>query len=317
MAKTTVFLKQGYDIGNGYTKWDNTKFPSRVKIGQNRGLTKSSVATNVFYKGEWYTVGQGRTFVERGRHFDLNYELCLLTAIARKNKHLETINVDICLGLPVIIYMEDEVENEKMTFERLIERYENKSYEIILKIDGLEKTYNINIGKVDVFTEGAYPMHNAEKGKILVIDIGSGTMNVTQFTDMEIVEFNTYKKGMEVLNGVIQKKLSVMLPFSNVPIDYIDDIFIDDGFLNTSIKIGNDTISTVPIKNIIDEYVKGVWSKIGQDFDLGGIDKIYLMGGGSLSIGNYFKTLNSEIVTVDNAQNINVNIYEKVCELDE
>lgn len=316
MAKSSR-LKQGYDVGNGYTKWEGNMFASRVKIGQNKLLGNNSSATNVIYKGERYIVGQGRTFVEKDRHFHLNYELCLLTAIAKRNKHLDTINIDICVGLPINIYMEDEREGETLLLDKLIEKFENKDFEITLNIDGVLKEYNINIGKVDVFMEGAYPIYKNDTCRSLTIDIGSGTVNVTEFNELGIVEFNTYKKGMEVLCGVVKKKLDLMIPFSNVTKERIDEIFIKDGFINTNITVKDEVIMTAPIKEIIQEFVDGVWSDIENDFNLGDISKIYLMGGGCLSVGAYYKNSYPSAEIVNNAQNINTTIYEKVTESDE
>ena len=292
---------KGIDVGNGYTKFDKRKFASRVKIGEkiNFGKQKSEVHY-ISYEGTSYIIGEGSIFTGDSRYFTKEYELCLLTALAlsaEKENLKGVIEADIVIGLPE--------KKHKLISEKLEQHLKKLGLKTIL-VD--EKEYRIKISEVIVFIEGAYPIKTEEEENILVIDNGAGTINVTQWEELSIINSAIYNESMYKMYADIASYLN-----SNKGADFKPtDI---EKMLNKSTTIINqEEVDITDIRPIITNHIKEIASYIRNDFKVKDAAKIYIIGGGGYDTFAYWEKEFPKIQIVENSQSVNSEIYNAIAE---
>lgn len=290
----------GVDLGNGYVKFRGKKFASRIKLGRvaNFGKKREDIY-QVNYNDIDYVVGDGEYFTTGNRYFTDDYKICLLTAAALSSKD-PVIDVNICVGLPIIKYM-SEVKDK-------FEKYLNNLNVEKVKINGEEKI--INIKSAVVFVEGALVVLTKDNQSILTIDIGAGTVNIIQWENQEPVKFDTKDKSFYNLYSKIAKHLRDT-GRGSVSSEYIEKHLGED-----EIIINQKKVDIRDTHKIIEKHVTELASEIESYFDISNVSKIKLMGGGALPTFKYWKAIyNNGVELVDDSQFINSKIYDKVLEM--
>ena len=290
--------KIGIDLGNGYTKYGNKKFASRVRLGKSLNIgDKSEDVFDVVYNGISYIVGEGEIFTTDKRIYGEDYLLCLFTAIANSTPD-KMIEADICVGLPIIKYMSPDRT-------KLEEHLKGKNGITKITVDGIEKV--ISIRDVVVFMEGAYVIESKEKRNVVTIDIGAGTVNIIQWENQRPIKYDTKSKSFYNLHGKIANHLK-QTGRGDVPVEYIEqnlgasEIFIDQKMVDIS-----DT------HHIIRKHISELASSITNDFDLSKAVKIQLLGGGAIPTMQYWQDiLGDGVEIVPDGQFVNAKIYQKV-----
>jgi plasmid segregation protein ParM len=175
-------MSKGIDLGNKVTKTSEMiKFNSKVANG-HFDLNKDDI--KVVYEGKKYTVGTGTAVLGNDRYFNKLYDICLLTAVALSSNDM-FIEDNIVIGMPPELF-----ESE------LKEKVEKKLNTIGLKnitVNGINKT--IRILKASVFEESAIVFRNTKDYKnkrVLVIDLGGGTTDISQFKNLELEKSTTW-----------------------------------------------------------------------------------------------------------------------------
>jgi plasmid segregation protein ParM len=289
-------LYKGVDLGNGYVKFDSKKFASRVKVGEayKFGKQKKDVY-EVSYEGVTYTVGEGSIFTGENRYYSKEYKLCLLTAIALSYPNEDFIEVSICVGLPE--------KKHKIHGEKLTKHIKDLGQQ---QIRVNEKDYVIRINDAIVFIEAAYPILAEEEGKVVVIDQGAGTVNVTQWEDLSIVHSSTYTDSMYKMYADIANYLNSNKGSDFKPTD------IEKLLNKKSTTIGGKETDITDIRPIIQNYITEISSFINNDFDVNTAEKLYLMGGGGMDLISYWQKQYPNIELVPDGQTINSKVYEMV-----
>ncbi|MDB1947698.1 ParM/StbA family protein [Clostridium tertium] len=169
------------DLGNYNTKY----------LGENKGMFSSKISTAFNPNGEMFervefngittyiTVGQLEREYSKA---DKNYMPILLYAIS---KATASTNINLCLLLPV---------NQLPNKERMIRELKGKSFEFRVK----NLTKKVFIHNVTILPEGFvsyYSINNIENDDILIIDIGSRTVNYASFIEGNIEKNFTNKIG--------------------------------------------------------------------------------------------------------------------------
>jgi plasmid segregation protein ParM len=169
------------DLGNYNTKY----------LGENKGMFSSKISTAFNPNGEMFervefngittyiTVGQLEREYSKA---DKNYMPILLYAIS---KATTSTNINLCLLLPV---------NQLPNKERMTRELKGKSFEFKVK-DSIKKVF---IHNVTILPEGFvsyYSISNIENDDILIIDIGSRTVNYASFIEGRIEKNFTNKIG--------------------------------------------------------------------------------------------------------------------------
>ncbi|MDV3426674.1 MAG: ParM/StbA family protein [Bacillota bacterium] len=290
-------MSLGIDLGNKVVKTSEMKkFDSRVANG-HFDLNKNDI--KVEYEGKKYTVGTGTAVLGNDRYFNKLYDICLLTAIAMSSDAI-FIEENIVIGMPPELFESD-----------LKDEVENKLNSIGLKnitVNGVAKS--IRILKANVFEESAIVFRNTKEyrdKRVLVIDIGGGTADISQFKNLELEKSTTTKYGMLSLYENMKKAINTKYLAKLTSEDMVN--LINKDF--TIIKGNTKDISFT--KDIIQEHVMKIYNEV-QNFDYDN-SKILIIGGGALPLSDYFRRLLPYIEIPADSQFTNALTYERVGEM--
>lgn len=289
-------LSLGSDVGNGYTKNRKVKFASKVVPGEKTHLVgrKKKDIYEVKYDNVSYIVGEGSAFTGEQRYFSLEYKLCLLTSIALAFPKQDFIEGAFCVGLPLELH-------EKYS-EKLIEEFKGKQFEI--EVEGKLRT--IRIKDFDVFVEAAYPILTKDQGRVVTIDMGAGTVNVTQFFEGGVEKYATYDESMYKMYADIAQYLNTKKGSRFMPRD------IEPILNKKAIEINQEVVDITDIKPIIEANIRAIVTEINNKFDIAETGKIYLIGGGSMDTAKYWKKFYPKATPVEDAQSVNYRVYDLV-----
>lgn len=289
----------GVDLGNYATKTsEGIIFPSRISSG-HKELNSNDI--KIEYNDKKYTVGAGRLELGSQRLSSTLYNLCLLTAISKSFPSEQNINVNIVVGLPPVQY-ESDLKNELQ--ERL-----NKLKTQKIKIDG--KDISITINKATIFSESAIvfgdPNQYRER-KTLVIDIGGGSADMSQFKGLELVKNTTTKFGMLSLYESMKQVFNAKEKTSYSAEDMEDLVDRDTE------EIRGDKKDITYIKDVIADYISEICNVINQNFDTESTE-IVLIGGGAKRLIPYLNKQYKNAKVSKNYQLVNANTYKVVGEM--
>lgn len=289
----------GIDLGNYATKTsEGVIFPSRISSG-HKELNKNDI--KVEFDEKKYTVGTGRLEIGSQRLKSKLYELCLLTAIAKSNPDKLNIETNIVVGLPPLQFqseLKDELESNlnKMGLKKI-------------KID--KKDISITINKAAVFSEAAIVFKNPDKyrdSKTLVIDIGGGSADISQFKGLELVNTTTTKFGMLNLCEKMKQVYNPNEKANNTEDDMEELINKDSTIIRGKVK----DISY--LKDIIKDHVAEICNICNQNFDIDNTN-IILIGGGADKLISYFKDQYKNAEVAKDNQIVNAKTYAAVGEM--
>ncbi|KZL88732.1 ParM/StbA family protein [Clostridium magnum] len=289
-------MARGIDIGNGYVKFQGKKFASRTKIGEKTAFGKQKKEIHyVTYDGVNYVVGEGAIFTGDDRYFSNQYTVCLLTALALGSGNEDFIEESVVVGLPERKY--------KLIGEKLKKHITSLGQKQI-SVDG--KEYTIRIKDALVFIESAYPILKEIEYNVIVIDNGAGTINVTQWEDLSIINSATYNEAMYKMYAEIASYLNTNKGADFKPTD------IEKIFNKKTTIINQEETDITDIRPIISNHIGEIASYIKNDFKYKDAKAIYLIGGGGADAINYWKNDFPKIKLVENNQFINSEVYDAI-----
>ncbi|WP_283696348.1 ParM/StbA family protein [Clostridium perfringens] len=302
-------LKLGIDLGNGYTKFKGSKFASKTKVGRLASLAglgeKPKDIHEVGYKGTTYIVGDGEVFTSPDRYFGLDYEICLLTAIGLSSKDI-VIDSNICVGLPIIYFMS---ETKVLLEKKLNELTEKDSIKIT--INGQDKIIKINNARV--FAEGAYVLDCMDTDNIITIDLGAGTVNITQWDNLIPISYDTITKSFNKLYRDIANHIK------NTGRGVVTPAYIEANFGEDTITIDGKVVDITDTKQMISKYVSAIVSNVYDICDVPQANKIQIFGGGAIATEEYWKDAFGKdrdgVSVLPNSQYTNSKIYQKAAEI--
>ncbi|MDB1970734.1 ParM/StbA family protein [Clostridium tertium] len=247
------------DLGNYNTKY----------LGENKGMFSSKISTAFNPNGEMFErieFNGTTTYITVGRlereysKADKNYMPILLYAISKATTDT---NINLCLLLPV---------NQLPSKERMIGELKGKSFEF--KIKGLIR--KVFIHNVAILPEGYvsyYSIDNPDNDDILIIDVGSRTVNYASFIEGKIEKnftnrigvFEFYSKVKEIENSkgedLVEEDIERLIKRGRIEVSH--DMYLD--FLK---DILNYTKGQINIKNYT----------------------VYFTGGGAMMLEEYIKS---------------------------
>lgn len=246
------------DLGNYNTKY----------LGENKGMFSSKISSDFNPNGEMFeriefngattyiTVGQ---FEREYSKVDKNYMPILLYAI---DKATRDTNINLCLLLPI---------NQLPNKERMIKELKGKNFNF--EVNGASK--KIFIHNVAILPEGYvsyYSIDNSENDDILVIDIGSRTVNYASFIEGKIEKSFTNKIGTYEFYSKV-KEIE-----NSKGADYVEED-IERLIKRGKIKVSHDMYLNF-LKDVLN-YTKGQINIKNYT--------VYFTGGGSKLLENYIK----------------------------
>lgn len=293
-------MNTGLDIGNGWTKFEDMRFASKVKVGKLATFgDKAKEKHQVNYKGTDYIVGEGNIFIGDDRYNTLEYKLSVLTAlgILHGDNPSDSITAKICVGVPI------------GAFRRVSDKLKNILLSMVnekIVVNG--RSLTITIEDATIFVEGAYPLLAKEtlEGNTITIDVGAGTVNVTEWQGQTPIIKKTYNEAFYKMQDDIATLLSEDYGLVDVSIDNVDQYMG-----KSNITVGNRVIDISEHIKIMESTIQGIASKIRVAFGTTTARKIYLMGGGAIATAELWgKYLGA--VMVENSQFINSRIYKSI-----
>ena len=225
-------------------------------------------------------------------------KITTLTAIGMSYPTEKFIEVNLVVGVPVGYYSKQR-ENFKELMEGLYET---------VHINKLGIYQTIKVKNVIVYPQSAGLVFRYSKQfkneSSLVIDIGGGTWDISQFNGLKLEEKATYKEGMLVLYEKIAQYLN-STHYTNYKQTEIYDL-IKKGYFT----IEGQKHSIREIKPIIKSHVAAAVNKLKRAFDTTNIDNIYLIGGGATELEEELIDLLPGAKVEENAQYTNAECFE-------
>lgn len=307
-------LKLSFDIGNGYSKFVMNEgatvfkeFPTKV-CESSSYFANNSLGENIYkveFEGKNYIVGQGSEILGPERYYKKEYLMCLLTAIAltQFNESLEEINkidLRLALGVPAGIHNYHQ-KRLKPYLESLGEQ----------KIIVDEKTFLINIHTAVIVPECSLGnvMPAIRKGHNMIIDIGAGTLDWTEWLNGEVINRDTNVQACNQLYKDIRTNIQNEKGNCFVTVEQIRNVVEN--------KVYTNIIDEEIVFNIFQQYSKTIIQIVFENNHIP-FDGIYLIGGGSYSLEDHIKD-NIDLIgerpekvsIIKNCEYTNVLIYQK------
>ena len=230
-----------------------------------------------------------------------NLKVCTLTSIGLSYPTDTFIEVTLIVGLPVGFF-----SNQKEEFKKMMESLSETIY--INKL-GIEQT--IQVKQCLVFPQSAglifkkaKESDRIKKESSLVIDVGGGTWDISQFNGLKLVKKATYPSGMLILHSQIAQDLNSN-HYTKFKTSEIYDL-LDRGFFT----VEGEKKSMSEVDHIINAHVSDVIVNLTRDFEIGNVDNIFLIGGGAKEVKPFLDKRINNIEPEKNPQFINAECFE-------
>lgn len=277
------------DLGNFNVKTsEGVKFSSNFTV---LDLASENFDTNILtYNGVSYSMDKKDAFELEFNKAERNYIPNLLYALA-KSCGEEVTEVKLILGVPISnIGLRDRFKQD----------LEGKTF--TFKVRGEEKERTITISKLGVLPEGMssfYSLSATEREKdLLIIDIGGRTVNLATFRDKKAEKKTSLPIGTINLYNTIAERFNIM--GNNIMIYEVENA-INKGYIPKEIY-----------EPCYEEFINSIFNSIKLIANLDLYQKIWLTGGGSITLRELIKPINEKIDSMENPLFSNVNGNKKV-----
>lgn len=311
-------LNKGLDIGNGFSKYGNGRFESRVKVGT---LNRAEIPKNndgepceiheVTFGGKQFILGhpKGAQFMGVERYYSDYYMMSLLSALALSAETYEDtrIKANIVVGLPVDDYNASADEVSAHLNNQPIHK---------IQVDGVD--YEIEIESATVFIEGGLPIETGDDRHIITIDVGAGTINVIEWKNQDIINKFTingaftklHKEIVEEINSRYKTKLTI----EDIP-ELLNKFEADEeGKMpkEVSMNTRNGVVDIAWIQDIIKTTISNHASVIETSFGTDTADAIIVCGGGAKNTFAFWKQHFPKAEKHHKPQYANQRVYQAV-----
>lgn len=225
-------------------------------------------------------------------------KVCTLTSIGLSFPEKNFVDVEVVAGLPV-----DYFSNQKEELKELLECIDEKIF-----INSIGKEQRIRITKATIYPQSVgvvFSKSRQVKGETsLVIDIGGGTWDVSQFDGLKMTKKRSYSEGMLVLYSKVAQYLN-----SNFYTKYnTSDIYALKERGHFSVSGEKKPISVAD--DVIKDHVLKVVTDIKRDFDTINVDNIFLIGGGAVPLEELLQKEFPNAILENDPQMANANYFE-------
>lgn len=292
----------GLDNGYNFTKTSmGVKILSTIKNGVddiNKDILQVNVNGTDYIMDEAngrYVADADKLKTEESKEV---LKVCSLVAIGLSYPGETNIEVEIVAGLPV-----DFFSRQKEEFKKELESYNDTIF-----INKLGKEQHIRVVKATIFPQSAGVVFQKAKElkntTSLVIDIGGGTWDISQFDGLKMVKKRSYQEGMLVMYSKIAQYLNTNYYTSFNSNDIFD--LMRKGFFTADGQKVNINV----VDHIIKDHTNKIITDIKRDFDPGSVDNKFLIGGGTVEVGELVKLAFPGAIIEADAQNANAECFE-------
>lgn len=225
-------------------------------------------------------------------------KVCTLTSIGLSYPEETFIDVEVVAGLPV-----DYFSNQKDEFKALLESFNEK-----ITINSIGREQKIRITKATIYPQSAgvvFSKAKQVKGETsLVIDIGGGTWDISQFDGLKLTKKRSYSEGMLIL-------YSKMAQFLNS--EFYTKFNTSDIYALTERRfftVAGERKDISVADEVIENHVSKVITDLKRDFDTTNVDNIFLIGGGAKPLYELLKKAFPNATLEAEAQMANAKCFE-------
>lgn len=296
------------DNGYGYIKVhpSNVKFKSTVKLGVDN---YNEDVIQVEYDNQNYIVGENNNSYNSDQdkltsRFGRNHFIVsTLVSIGLSYKTEKDIEIDLCLGTP-----SEYFEKQK---EGIVQLLKGKEFKIKINKVGMEQ--HIKINRVMVLPQGLAPIITNKRysdSRVVVIDVGSGTIDVSEIIKGKLQTTLTLEKGCIKLYSKIAKQMNKEFgtKFNSDDVETMvqDRVFIVNGESRSIDKY----IEDIKYYHTLD-FINDIKQ---ANFDLQG-NEVVLIGGGAILLETDIRDIIPHAKLEHNSQNANVEAYDKILKM--
>lgn len=286
------------DKGTAYTKTSELiSFKSTIRKYDENEINFSQDKIIVEYFDNKYVIGNdGKTNTNLFKSEQEETKLLILTTIALSVR-LPKIQTHLVTGLPI-----GRVGYERENMKRLFQYTSNNIF-----INNFK--YTINIGRVEVFPEGAssfYYLQDVSEG--LIIDIGGLSIDTALYTkNRKLSKYSTYRLGVLPLYRQIANYLGSK--YSLTLNEWSVQEILQNGLFINGRNIDLD------IDNIVSPYIQQILQALEFDYNMPSINNIFLTGGGGEFLFPYIRKIIPRTKLMDNPRYTNVLSYKLLGEV--
>lgn len=298
------------DMGNGDIK---AKSRTHTLLTPSTLLEESTVlddtVINVEYNNKHYTLGKvtGNRRRDYAKYDSEHHKIMLLSTIASLSDNKDIVT-SIVVGTPIKYY----TQHSAVYRNNLLGYTKDKADTII--VNGIEKT--IKIQECVVIPQGATPFGREEDldETTLVIDIGSGTTDVSYWDGRTLIKSETYNTGCTDFYADLASSINKLNNTYNIEPVFIEKKLVKDKDLKRLKLMGEVVDIETQVEDCKKAFSNNIISKIITDFNSYTlVDNIEIVGGGSNFTSEYMKKQYPHATFNYDAQ-FNAEIYYKIGE---
>lgn len=277
------------------------RFYSTIRKGEDV-INKESMQIKV--NGESYIVGEsdGEYISDADKltseSSKTNLIMCTLAAIGMSHPNEKFIDVILAVGTPVSLF-----SKQKDDLKKLMENLPTEFY-----INKVGHNQTLKISNVIVYPQGIATVFKNYKAiqdtNSMVIDVGGGSVDVSEFDGLKVTNKATYFDGMLPLYEKISQYLNSNY-YTNFSADQIYKLIERKYF-----TVMGDKVSMDVIDHIIESHVQELMTKINRSFSIRNVDNLYLTGGGAKQLLLHIQKYVPNIQLEQDAQFSNATGYE-------
>ncbi|WP_275372820.1 ParM/StbA family protein [Clostridium tertium] len=307
------------DVGNGNIKGMSGDVKLIMPSTLVEGVSKLDDTTvNIEFEGKHYNMGKvsGDRKRDYAKYNTDYHKVMTLASISLMIEKIENENnskdknkndihtINLIAGLPIGYYLNHNVEYRDI----LLDYTKEKPAEIT--VNGV--TRKIKIEKCIVIPQSAVPFGYDVEGTTLVIDIGSGTVDVSYWDERSLIKAESYNIGCLDLYADIAANINKQNTKHNMEPFLIEKNLIKNPKLETIKIMGGAVNIKDSVNTAIHTFTESIVSKVSLDFsNYTLIDNLYVVGGGALFIDDEIKKTYEFAEVVKNVY-FNAEIYDRI-----
>jgi len=256
----------GIDKGTTFTKTSEGQIiRSTIRENDHDILIDNKLLVGL--SGRKYIVGERGNYssdLMKAEHENTKVLIYTMIALSKDKKYIDT---DLVVGLPIGLYA-----RQKENMKKLIDKH------LDISINGIEK--HIEIGRIEVFPEGAGAYYTQEEKDCLIIDIGGLSIDTALFDNGKLTKYSTYSMGIMKLYNKIANRVNSQFDLSLTEWDV-------PNILKKGLYIYGQKMP-IDVESLIKAHTLEIIERLKLEYDIKLLN-VLITGGGAILLEEYFK----------------------------